>query len=195
MKESRALSLSYHITTIYNLEDTEDLLDVECLVDCREVFNDVESDGLGKRSALANSYDVTFSNIEERRGAVNRHVSVLLGETTVLREVLQVISSDNEGSLHLVGNNHGLQNSTTDGDIASKWALLVNVVTLNRGLGGLEAKADALVVSHAFLRLLAKNSLLANEDGILLLVCLFGLVSFSKLGHFARLFVVIVLKS
>lgn len=122
------------------------------LVDRREVLNDVESDGLGKRSALADGDDVTLTNVLEGRGAVNRHVLVLLGETTVLGEVLKVIPSDNKGSLHLVGDDHGLQNSTTDGHVAGEGALLVDVVTLDGSLRGLEAKTNGLVESHALRR-------------------------------------------
>lgn len=155
------------------------------------MLNHVESDSLGKRTALANSYNITLTNVGERRGAVDRHISVLLSKTTVLGEVLQVISSDNQGSLHFVGDNHSLQDTTSDRDIASEWALLVNVRSLDGRLRGLEAKANALVISHTLYIVLAKhwqhkddwylsglaakNSLPSDEDSILLLISLLRL--------------------
>lgn len=112
------------------------------------MLNDVEANSLGQRSALADGDNITFLDVLEGRGAVDRHVLVLLGETSVLWEILQVITANNKGSLHLVRDDHSLQDSATDGDIAGEWALLVDVVTLNGGLWGLEAKTDTLVVSH-----------------------------------------------
>lgn len=113
------------------------------------MLNNIESDSLGKRSALADGDNITLTNVSEGRGAVDGHVSVFLSETTVLGKVLEVISSDDKGSLHLVGDDHGLQNSTTDRHITSEWALLVHVVSFDGKLGGLETKTDTLVVSHA----------------------------------------------
>ncbi len=121
------------------------------------MLNDVESDSLGKRSALADGNDVTFTNVSESRRAVDGHVLVLLGETTVLGEVLKIISSNDQSSLHLVRDDHCLQDSTTNRHVTSEGALLVDVVTLDGGLGGLEAKTDTLVVSHA-LKLINKNN-------------------------------------
>ena len=79
------------------------------------------------------------------------HVLVLLGETSVLREVLKVITADDNSSLHLVGDNHSLQDSATDRNATSERALLVDVVALNSSLRGLEAQSDALVESHALM--------------------------------------------
>ncbi len=113
------------------------------------MLNDVEANSLGQRSALADGNNITFLDVLEGRGAVDRHVLVLLGETSVLWEILQVITANNKSSLHLVGDDHSLQDSATNGNIASEWALLVDVVAFNSGLWGLEAKTDTLVVSHA----------------------------------------------
>jgi hypothetical protein len=134
------------------LEDTEHLLDVEGLVDSREVLNDIEANSLSQRSALADSHNVTFRDVLESRRNVDSNVLVLLGETSVLREVLKIITAHNNSSLHLVGDDHSLQNSATDGDTAGKGALLVDVVSLNGGLWGLESKTDALVVSDTLFK-------------------------------------------
>ncbi len=61
----------------------------------------IESHGLGDGSALADSHDITFSNTGECGGAMDREVSVSLLEPVVLLDVMQVVSSDNNSSLHL----------------------------------------------------------------------------------------------
>ena len=140
------------------------------LVDGWLVLEHVESDSLGKRSALSDSHDVTLSNVQEARGAVHWDISVSLLETSILWHVLQIITTNDDGSLHFRGDNHCLQNTTTDRNISGEGAFLVNIWSLNSLLGCFESKTDALVVSHASLSLLSQQSLLSNEDTILLLV-------------------------
>ena len=61
---------------------------------------------------------------------MNWHVLVALFETVVLLNVMQVVSPDNHGSVHLhFGDNTG-ENTSTDGNFADEWALFVNVITL-----------------------------------------------------------------
>lgn len=64
-------------------------------------LDDVESDGLGEGSALANSDDVTFLNSGESGGAVSGEVLVSLLESVVLLDVMEVVSSDDNGPSHL----------------------------------------------------------------------------------------------
>lgn len=64
-------------------------------------LDNVEADGLGEGSALANGNDVTFLNTGESGRAVSGDVLVSLLESVVLLDVMQVVSSDNDGSLHL----------------------------------------------------------------------------------------------
>ncbi len=96
-------------------------------------------------------------------------VGVSLLESSVFSNVLEVISSADDGSLHLVGDNHALEDAASDRHVAGEGALLVDVDTVYGSLGGLEAKADVLVVSQSLLRLLAEDSLGALEDSVLLL--------------------------
>lgn len=49
--------------------------------------------------------------------------------------------------MHLGGNNGTGQDLTTNRNLTSEWALLVNVGALNSGLWGLEAQTDVLVPS------------------------------------------------
>lgn len=93
---------------------------------------------------------------------------------SVLGHELQVVSAHDDGSLHLVGDDHALEDAAADGHVAGEGALLVDVAALHRLLGGLEAQPDALVVAHGAL-LGLHGAGLADEDGILLLVGLLGL--------------------
>lgn len=73
-----------------------------------------------------------------------------------------------------------LHDATTDADVASEGALLVNVVTRDGLKGGLEAETDVLVVAKGLAALLGlgtKDTGGALEDGRLLLESLLGLLN------------------
>ena len=67
----------------------------------------VESDSLGERSALANSHDITFGYSGECGGAMNSEVVVSLFEPVILLYVMEIISSDDNSSLHLGRDDNG----------------------------------------------------------------------------------------
>lgn len=79
------------------------------------------------------------------------NVLVTLFVTVVLWNVVKVVTSDDNGTVHLGRNNSTGQDLTTDGDQTNKWALLVNVVTVDGFSWGLETKTDFLVPSLGFL--------------------------------------------
>ena len=62
-------------------------------------LQEVEVDGLGQRSALTDHGNISFLN-GESRGAVNGDVSVSLFIPVVFGDVVEVISSHNDSSLH-----------------------------------------------------------------------------------------------
>lgn len=72
-------------------------------------------------------------------------VSLLI--SVVFWDVVEVVSSDDDGSVHLGGHNGTGKNSASDGDLTNKWALLVNVGTLDGRLRGLDSQANLLVPS------------------------------------------------
>ena len=88
--------------------------------------DNIESDSLGQGAALTDSDNITILNGECRR-AVGCDVLMPLLVSAVLDDVVKVIPSDNDGVLHLGGDDHTIQNSSTDGNIAGEGALLVNV--------------------------------------------------------------------
>jgi hypothetical protein len=66
--------------------------------------DDVEADSLGERSALANGHNITDLDSESRRAMSGDGLMALL-ESVVLLDVMKVITSDNDGSGHLSGDN------------------------------------------------------------------------------------------
>ena len=69
-------------------------------------FEHVESNSLGDGSALSNSHDVSFLYSGESRGAMSGEVFVSLLKSVVLLYEVEIISSEDDGSLHLGGNDH-----------------------------------------------------------------------------------------
>ena len=115
---------SFLICLIYFLKDTERLLSGLCALGF--VGDDVESNSLRKRTALTDSYDISILHTKGGR-AVGGNVLVSLLVTAVLSDVVQVVSSDDDGSLHLGGDDLPLEDSSTDGNISGEGTLLVNV--------------------------------------------------------------------
>lgn len=79
---------------------------------------------LAQRPALSNGNLVTLLNTESR-GNVGRYVLMALLVTVVLGNVVEVVSPDNEGSVHLGGDDGAGQDTATDGDKTSERTLLV----------------------------------------------------------------------
>merc|ERR550534_3239903 len=88
------------------------------------VLDDVESDGLRERSALANGDNVAEFNVPEAGREVDGHVGVSSLESTVLLDKVKVVTSDDDGSLHLHLSDDSGEDSAADGDVASEGALL-----------------------------------------------------------------------
>ena len=65
-------------------------------------------------------------------------------ESVILLDVMQVISSQNNSSVHLVRQDHTFEDSTSDSDWGGEWALLINVLSVLGFLGGLETETDLL---------------------------------------------------
>lgn len=160
-------------TTVARLELTELLAHVDRLgLRSGFDFQDVETHGLGERTALTDGHDVTFLDTERWRH-VGGDVLVTLLETLVLLHKVQVITTHDDRALHLGRQNDTLEDTTTDRDVAGEWTLLVDVLPFNGRLWRLEAKTDFLV--ETWTGLLARELLRREEDAILLLERLFVL--------------------
>ena len=112
-------------------------------------LKNVEPYGLGKRSALTGSDDVSFLD-SEARAAVDRDISVSFFVTVILADVVEVVSSDDDGSVHFGGDDHTLEDSASDGDISGEGAFFVDVFSLDSFFGGFDAESDFFVVSDTF---------------------------------------------
>ena len=163
---------SFLLVAFIHLEDTEGLLSGLCALGF--VCDNIETNSLGKRTALSDGYDITILDGEGRR-AVSRDILVPLLVTTVLGNVVQIIPSDNNGSLHLGGDDLSLQNSSTDRNVSSEGALLVNVTSLDGSIGSLDSKTNVLDETHGLGSRCIDGTLACDKDSILLLVCLFVL--------------------
>jgi hypothetical protein len=88
---------------------------------------------LGERTALADGNPVTLLNTESG-GDVSSQVLVALLVTVVLGDVVEVFTADDDGAVHLGGNNTAGQDTATDGDETGEGALLVCKVQSVSGL-------------------------------------------------------------
>ena len=156
------------------------------------MVNDVESHSLGKGSkhynlidasvvlpALSNGDNISLLHVKARR-AVSGDVAVSLFVTSneklrveaqflpsVLLDVTEVVTADNDGALHLGGDDQSLQDGTTNRDGGGEGALLIDVLSLDGGLGGLDTKSHISV--PALVGLLAHQMDLAVREHLLLL--------------------------
>lgn len=142
----------------------------------RFVRDDIESNRFGERAALSNGNDIAFFYREGWR-AVHGNVLVTLLETTVLGNVMQVVSSHNNRSLHFRRNDKSLKNTSSDRDITGEWALLVNVTSFDGARRCLDAETDVANETHGLLLFVTNGTLAGHKDGSLLLIGLFVLVA------------------
>ena len=153
------------------LEDSEDFAGTS---GHRLVRDDVEADGLGEGSALANSDDVTDVDFEGRRDMAG-DVRMALFETVVLLDVVQVVTANDDRTVHAGGHNDAFEDGATDGYVSSEGAFLIDVVSIDRSTRRLEAKADVLVVAGLVLALLSDHARATKGDTSLLLKCFLDL--------------------
>ena len=131
--------------------------------------HNIELNGLGQRTTLPDSHNVTLFH-GETGAAMGVNILMTLLETTVLLDVVEVIPTNNDCALHLRGDDESLQDLTADGNVPGEGTLLVDVVSLDGGVGGLDAKTNVLDPSHGLNLLGADAALACDEDGILGLV-------------------------
>ena len=86
---------------------------------------------------------------------------------SVLLDITEIVTTDNNGALHLGGNHQTLQNSSTNGNRGSERTLLINVFSVNSSLRGLDAQTHISVPT--LVGLLIKEMDLAVREHFLLL--------------------------
>ena len=157
----------------------------------RFMRHNVESHRLAQWSALSDCDNITFLDGKGRR-TVSGNVLVAFLETTVLFDVMQVVSSDHNRALHLCRDDEAFQDSSSNRDVACERALSVHIVSFNRGNWGLDAKSNVFDKAHGLLALRSNGAFASNKDSILLLVRLFGLVALDVFFGDARHGVVVI---
>jgi len=97
--------------------------------------------------------------------------------TVVFRDVMEVVTTDDNSARHLGGDNTPSEDATTDRNLTGERTLLVDISSAYRLGRCLESKAHILIPT-LFLRrhLLSTTSLRILEEG-LLLKCFFNLFS------------------
>ena len=108
---------------------------------------------------------------------ITKHNSQRTNLPSVLLDVTKVVTANNNSALHLGRDDKTLKDSSTNGNVGSEGALLVDVGGVDGGLGGLEAKADVLDEAGLLGALgeLAKDALAALAEHHLSLVASLGL--------------------
>lgn len=131
-------------------------------------FQNVETDGLAKGSAFTDDDDVTFLDWESW-GAVDWDVSVSFFISIVFWDVVKVVSSDDDGSLHFGWDADTLEDSSSDWDVAGEWAFLINVGGFDGLLWSSESKSDVFKVSDTWSGLFGEKLFSIKEDCFLFL--------------------------
>ena len=126
--KSKLILCSEHDECLSNITFNSFLLDSQS----------VESDSLGDRSALTDGNDITNSSSGESRGKMSGHVLMSLLESVVLLNVVEVISSEDNSSAHLIGEDDTFEDSASDGNWGSERTLVIDVLSGHCLLGSLE---------------------------------------------------------
>lgn len=96
-------------------------------------------------------------------------VSMSLLVSVIFGDVVEVITTNDDGPLHLGADHNTLENLASDGDSASEGAFLVDVLGFNSLFGGLETQSDVLEVPDSCAGLLGEQLLAVEEHRLLLL--------------------------
>ena len=137
---------------------------------------DVVSDSLGDWSALSDGEDISDSDSLESWGKMGRKVVMSLLESVIFLDIMEVISSQDDGVLHLGGEDNTLTDSSSNGDVRGEWAFLINIRSFHGGSWGFETKSDLFVISVSLVSLFGKHFFAVLENSNLLLISFFVLV-------------------
>ena len=145
----------------------------------------VEPDSLAEWSALTYGDDIADLCSSEGWAQVCWQVVMSLLKSVILFDVMQVISSQNHCSLHLVRQHDTLEDSSSDTHVRGEWTLLINVFTSLGIKWSLETETNLLRESlnldflSVLSNLLGKSFLGVVENANLLLISFLSL----NIGH------------
>ena len=91
----------------------------------------VVSNSLGDWSALSDGKDISNSDSLESWGKMSGKIVMSLLESVILLDVMEVISSQDDGVSHLGGKDDTFTDSSSDRNVRGEWAFLVNILSLH----------------------------------------------------------------
>ena len=110
-------------------------------------LQDVESDCLREWSALTEDNMITFLQLSESWGDMNSDVLVSLLVSLVFWNEVEVVSSDDDCSLHVAWLDDSREDSTSDGNLWCEWTLVIDICAIDCLLWCCESHANLLVIS------------------------------------------------
>jgi len=167
----------YHLcifsSTSFILLSYLELVELLDLLSCPRLNSqNVESHCLAQRSALSDGDDIALFSTE-RWAHVRGQVGVSLLISGVFGNEVEVLSADDQSSVHLGRDDASGEDTATDRDHTGEWALLVDICSLNSSLWCSETQTDIFVPSSTTLSdlsALCRFRLGIEEDVRLLLV-------------------------
>ena len=103
-------------------------------------------------------------------------ISVSLFVSVVLGNVVKIISSDDNGSLHFCWDADTLEDFSSDWDVAGEWAFLINISWFDGLFGGSESKSNVFEISDSGGGFFSEEFFSVQENVFLFLEWSFGLV-------------------
>jgi hypothetical protein len=79
---------------------------------------------------------------------VNWEVSVSFLVSVIFGNIVKIISSDDDGLLHLCGDDDTLEDFPSNGDVAGEGAFFINICGFDSLLGSSEPETDVLEISN-----------------------------------------------
>ena len=123
---------------------------------------------------MTNSDSVANFDMVKSGSAVSSDCSMSLLISVILFDEMDIVSSNNNGVLHLCGNHNTLEDLSSNANIACERALFIYISSTNGLLRSFETKTNVLVVSNAgFSSTLDELSVL--EETSLLFICFLSL--------------------
>ncbi len=119
-------------------------------------FKDIKMNCFTKRSTFSYYNNISLFDWKSW-GAVNRYISMSFFISIVFRNIMKVISSNNNSSLHLSRNTNSFKNFTSDRDVTSKWTFFINISWFNCLFGCFKSKTNVFKISDSRISLLSEK--------------------------------------
>jgi len=106
---------------------------------------------------------------------MDRNIGMSLFESIVFPDIMQIVSSDNDSSVHLGADHHSFQYLSSDWHVRSEWTFLIDVWSFDSFFRSLESQPDVFEVPNSFGCFLGQQLSAVQKHGVLFLESLFDL--------------------